>query len=188
MITKTCFTAGSLELEPPACEPEEPDPVDPPSLGASAAGALAGGVDALAWVVVAGASAGVGASSDGGCSLADDGDEDDGADDVSGAAPGARTTLRGWRAEAASVWFTGEPAAAPSRTPKPRNASTIREEILGDGRDRPAASLGEGAAAPWELSTGSAGRWRASRRSSRSRSRASSCGLRGPSGEPQARQ
>jgi hypothetical protein len=147
MITNTCLTGGSFELEVLGAGAD--DPLLPaPSLLPLPAPALDGeeapvtdfapdlaGVEAGVEV----AADGVGSDSAGGGSLGDDG-EASGVEvgvevDAVGAADGRISFT--CRASEASVSCTGEPTTPPRTTPKARNINTSAAEIRDEGSARP---------------------------------------------------
>jgi hypothetical protein len=186
MITNTCLIGGSLEADPADGSFEDSDPEPSPSapfkledeilFGCEPAGA---GVTSLLGACV---------DSTGGGSLA--GAEEGALEEARGVPDAVGLPSRSLTvgcAEAVSVPFTGERAAAPRSTPNPRNTSTSSIETLGGG------SLGAdrrgGLLRPGTASASAAGAPSPVRsRSFTPRNRAASWGLRDPTRAPQARQ
>ena len=155
MITNTCLTGGSFELEPPEAGVLDPPlPLPPPPLPLPLPLEPDGEEDLpeagfvpVAGVVVGAAADGVGSELAAGGSLAA-GEAASGVVAVvvaAGAAAGGRISFTCRPASAASVSCTGEAVTLPIRTPNPRNASTSTAQTRGDGSERsPTRSLGRG--------------------------------------------
>src|SRR5438132_11380728 len=133
MIRNTCLTGGSLGADAAGGVPASLDG----ALACGAAGLVEGGADGAAPVGAAAAGEGVGSGADEGASLAAEPREDSAPDELgavgAGACWGGRITFTPRPAEAASVSGARELAAAPSATPKPRNATTSTAEIRAEG-------------------------------------------------------
>jgi len=147
MITNTCLTGGSFELEPPGAGAEDPllppPPPPPPELDGEEdlpepdlAPAEAGVEEAPADEVDSEAAEGVGsdpAEAEGGSLV--EGEEASGIGVAAVGAAGGRTSLTCLPEDAASVSCTEEPATSPMRTPKPRNISTSTAETREEGSE-----------------------------------------------------
>jgi hypothetical protein len=187
MITNTCLTGGSFEVEPP-----DEDPGDP-LLPLGELGDVVFFVDLgdevleLDFEEPAGVGVGVDSDSVGGGSLTGD-EEASGVEVEARGAAGGRISVRDGRVDAARVSSTREPAAPPRITPKPRNTSTSSADTLGGGSvrpDRPAADPAVSVVCPGGRRNGEdlAGRTLRMRRKSRT-----SWGLREEMRAPQPRQ
>src|ERR1700677_3500993 len=155
MITNTCLTGGSFELEPPEAgvvDPPSPLPLPPPPAPlppepdgekdlpeagfVAAEGVLAGAVaDGVGSELAVGGSLAVGEAASGVVVVA-----------AAGAA-GGRISFTCRPASAASVSCAGEAVTLPIRIPNPRNASTSTAQTRGDGSERspmPTRSLARG--------------------------------------------
>src|SRR6202035_4059975 len=195
MITNRCLTGGSLDVEPP---PVDPGPL--PSAPAAGSGALGAGAGLATGVVGLSAGGGVGVDSASGGSLGDPDDEVLAVDggDAAGAVVG-RTSFSGWE-DAARLPLTREAAAPPRITPKPRNTSTRKAEILAGGSRSAAAEASSrgwrrgaaGGGAPCGPAAAPAEPSRAAspclNRSCTRRRTSASWGLRGPIRDPQPKQ
>jgi hypothetical protein len=131
MITNTCFTAGSFA---PAVELEPTDPPLPElELGAEGAGEVGGDFEEAAGALPFAAGVGSDSAAGGSLELAGEGLSAPGVDVAPGMGACARITFTGRRAEAARTPVARERTALPTITPNPRNISTSKVDIRGEG-------------------------------------------------------